>query len=122
MNHFLSLLAIGSAAALAGASPAFAHAKLLKSDPAVNTVVTNAPKTITLTFNERLVPAFSKLALTMPEHGGMKVPVTTAVSSNGKQIVGTVNKPLSKGAYKVLWTAAGSDGHKMTGEVAFQVR
>ena len=122
MNHFFSLLAIGSAAALASSYPAAAHTKLLKSNPAVNTVVANAPKTITLTFSERLVPAFSKFELTMPEHAGMKVPVTTAVSSDGKQLVGTVKKPLGKGAYKILWTAAGSDGHRMTGEVAFKVR
>jgi copper resistance protein C len=121
MNRLLSLLAIGGAVALASASPAFAHAKLVNSSPAANATLTKDLRTITLTFNERLVPAFSKLEVTMPAHGGMKVPVTTVVSRDGKRIVGTLRSTLSKGAYKVLWTAAGSDGHKMTGEVAFQV-
>jgi methionine-rich copper-binding protein CopC len=44
------------------------------------------------------------------------------VSGDGKRIIGTLERRLRPGAYKVLWTAAGSDGHKLTGEVAFRVR
>jgi methionine-rich copper-binding protein CopC len=121
MKRLMSLVALGSAAALATASPAFAHTKLVSSSPAANATLTTGPTTITLTFNERLVPAFSKFEVTMPGHAGMKVPVATVVSSDGKRMVGTLKSPLAKGAYKVLWTAAGNDGHKLTGEVAFQV-
>jgi methionine-rich copper-binding protein CopC len=103
-------------------SPAFAHAELVHSSPAANATVSNGLKTITLTFNERLVPKFSKFELTMPAHSGMKVPVTTTVSRDGKQIVGTLKESLHSGDYKVLWTAAGSDGHRRTGEVDFRVR
>jgi len=120
MNRFLSLLAIGGAAALAVAGPAFAHTELVRSSPAAGATVQTGPRTITLTFNERLVPAFSKFELTMPDHG-MKVPVTTAVSSDGKRIVGTLRSRLGRGSYKVVWTAAGTDGHRITGEVAFRV-
>jgi len=28
---------------------------------------------------------------------------------------------LTTGAYKIVWSAASADGHKMTGEVAFKV-
>ena len=120
MNRFFKVLAAGSAAAaLAVAGPALAHTRLVSSSPAANAKVT-APHTITLTFNERLVPAFSKFELSMPAHG-MAVPVETTVSRDGKQIVGTVSGALAKGAYRVSWTAAGADGHKMTGTVNFQV-
>jgi methionine-rich copper-binding protein CopC len=118
-RFFFSLLAVGSTAALAIANPALAHTKLVSSNPAVNATLATGPKTITLTFNERLVPAFSKFEVT--GRGGVTVPVATAVSRNGKRIVGTLASPLGRGSYKVLWTAAGNDGHKMTGEVAFQV-
>jgi methionine-rich copper-binding protein CopC len=111
---------IGSAALLA-TSPAWAHAHLVSSNPAANATVAAAPKTITLTFNEKLVPAFSKFDLVMPEHGGMKVAVQTVVSKDGKSITGTPTAALSAGAYKVVWTAASADGHKMNGEVAFKV-
>jgi methionine-rich copper-binding protein CopC len=111
---------IGSAALLA-TSPAWAHAHLVSSNPAANATLTAAPMAITLTFNEKLVPAFSKFDLVMPEHGGMKVAVKTAVSTDGKSITGTPAAALTAGAYKVVWTAASADGHKMNGEVTFKV-
>lgn len=122
MNHKLFGLAglMGSAALLA-TSPAWAHAHLVTSNPAANVTVKAAPKTITLTFNEKLVPAFSKFDLIMPEHGGMKVAVKTVVSKDGKSITGKPAAALTAGAYKVIWTAASADGHKMNGEVAFKV-
>lgn len=122
MNHrFSALAALAGTAALVAVSPAWAHAHLVSSNPAANATLTAAPQTITLTFSEKLVPAFSKFELTMPEHGGMKVAVKTAVSSDGKTITGSPQAALGKGAYKIVWTAASADGHKMNGEVAFKV-
>ena len=115
------LMAAIAVGAMFVATQAFAHAHLVSSNPAANATVSAAPKTITLTFNEKLAPAFSKFEITMPEHGGMKVPVKTTVSKDGKSITGTPQAALGKGAYKVLWTAASADGHKMTGEVTFKV-
>ena len=111
---------IGAAALLASTS-AWAHAQLVSSTPTADAAVAAAPKTITLTFSEKLVPAFSKFELVMPEHGGMKVAVATVVSGDGKSIVGTPEGTLIRGAYKVVWTAASAYGHRMTGEVAFRV-
>ena len=114
-----TLMAIAATAMLA-AGPAFAHAKLVSSNPAANATLETAPRTITLVFSERVVPAFSKIELTMPEHG-MEVPVKSVVSEDGKRIVGTLQSPLHKGAYAVHWTTAGSDGHKMEGHINFRV-
>ena len=113
-------MALGAALALAATGPAFAHTRLVASTPAANATLKTSPRTITLTFNERVVPAFSTFEVTMPAHR-MKVPMKTVVSSDGKRIVGTLENPLMAGSYKIVWTAAGSDGHKMTGEVAFKV-
>jgi len=101
-------------------NPAFAHAKLVSSNPAANSTVQTAPRSITLVFNERVVPAFSKMEVTMPEHG-MDVPVRSAVSEDGKRIVGTLQSSLQKGSYAVHWTAAGADGHKIEGRITFRV-
>ena len=118
-----SILAIAAFAstALLAAGPAWAHAKLVSSTPAANASVKAAPRTITLRFNERLVPAFSKAELLMPAHNNMKVPVKTTVSRDGKSIAVAPQQALTKGAYKIVWNAATSDGHKMSGEVPFQV-
>jgi methionine-rich copper-binding protein CopC len=114
-----SLAAILAATAVLGTTPAAAHTRLVSSTPAANAKV-QAPATITLTFNEPVVPAFSKVELTMPAHR-MKVPITTTVSPDGRRIVGTPKAPLAKGAYAIHWTAAGADGHKMEGRLTFTV-
>ena len=118
--RFSRLVSFGAALAVTLAVPAAAHTHLVQSTPAANATLHTGPRTITLTFNERLVAAFSKFEVTMPVHG-MDVPVTTALSSDGKRIVGTLAQPLGKGAYRVSWTAAGADGHKMTGTLNFTV-
>ena len=120
-RNVFSLAGLIGSAALLATSPAWAHAHLVSSNPAANATVTVAPKTITLTFNEKLVPAFSKFDLTMPEMNNMAMTVKTAVSKDGKSIVGTTPAALPKGAYKIVWTAASADGHKMNGELAFKV-
>lgn len=117
-SHILT--AIAAAAALATAFPAFAHTRLVKSTPTANATLSASPRTITLTFNERIVPAFSKFELTMPAHG-MDIPVRVSVSRDGKRLIGTPRSRLTRGSYKIVWTAAAPDGHKMTGEVAFRV-
>jgi hypothetical protein len=115
-----SLAAILAATTMLVASPALAHTKLVSSTPAANATVRAAPRTITLTFNERVVPAFSKFELTMPDHR-MNIPLRTTVSQDGKRIVGTPQSPLAKGSYAIHWTAAGADGHKMEGHFNFKV-
>ena len=120
MKRFQVLAGFAAAASLAVTAPALAHTHLVRSNPQAGATVHTGPKTITLTFNERVVPAFSKFELSMPEHR-MAVPIKTTVSADGKRIVGTLQYRLTPGAYKIAWTAAGSDGHKMTGEVAFKV-
>lgn len=117
LKHFASIAAASSA--LLFASQAAAHAKLVSSNPVANAAV-SAPKTITLTFNEKVTPAFSGFELLMVEHN-MKIPVKTTVSSDGKTLTGAPQGAFMKGSYTIKWHAAGPDGHRMTGEVPFKV-
>ena len=117
----LKLWTLAGALALFSAPPALAHAKLVNSTPANNSVVTAAPAAIALTFNEKLVAAFTKAELTMPEHGGMKVNAASKTSTDGKSLTVTPARPLGKGAYKLDWIAATADGHKMSGAISFTV-
>jgi methionine-rich copper-binding protein CopC len=119
--HHRFAAALAGSAALLMAGSAMAHAHLVKSTPAANTTVA-APKTISLTFNEKLTPAFSKFELTMPGMNGMKVGVKTAVSKDHLSIVGTPEGALMPGAYQIIWHAASDDGHKMDGTVNFTVK
>lgn len=116
----LSAAAALGAVALLSAGQALAHAALVKSSPLANATVA-APKTISLTFNEALTPAFSGFDVSMAN--GMKMKVKTKVSKDKKTITGVPAGPLMAGAYKVNWRAAAADdGHKTTGTVAFAVK
>ncbi|PZR30505.1 MULTISPECIES: copper homeostasis periplasmic binding protein CopC [Caulobacter] len=111
--------AVLSASILAGGQ-ASAHAKLVASDPAANATVA-APKTIRLTFNEKLAPAFSSFELAMAD--GMKTSVKTTVSADHKTITGVPKGRLMAGAYKLTWhAAAADDGHRMDGTLTFTVK
>jgi methionine-rich copper-binding protein CopC len=119
-HHFIAA-GLAASAALLFAGAASAHAHLVKSTPEANATVA-APKTISLTFNEKLTPAFSKFELVMPTMSNMAVSVKTAVSKDGLTITGTPTAPLTPGVYKINWHAASSDGHKMDGAVDFTVQ
>lgn len=120
MKRFSRLLAIGGAAALLAAGPAFAHADLVSSTPAANARLAASPRTIRLRFDEQLVPAFSKIELSMPAHG-MKISVRSTLSQDGKTLVGTPVSRLAKGSYRVSWSVGSADGHKEAGQFTFRV-
>ncbi len=110
--------ALGAAAAVF-ATQAAAHAHLVKSDPPAGATVA-APAAISLTFSDKVVPAFSGFELSMVEHK-MKVPVKTTVSPDGMTIRGVPQGKLMRGTYKINWRAASADGHRMSGDVTFKV-
>lgn len=122
-----ALLAALALTALAPA-PLMAHVKLASSTPAAGTAA-KAPTKITLTFNEKVVPATAAAAIVMtampgmPDHGEMPIRNFTATwSADGKTMTLTLKKPLPKGTYDVRWQAASGDGHTMRGTVTFDVR
>lgn len=101
------------------AGQAIAHARLVSATPAPGATV-SAPRTISLTFSERTVPAFSGFEVVNAR--GAEIPVQTRVSEDGKTISGSPRVALATGAYTVNWRIASSDGHRMTGETTFTVR
>lgn len=113
----LGALALG---ALALAGQASAHAALVASNPAANATVA-APKTISLTFNEALTPAFSRFDVARAN--GVKLKIKTHVAGDKKTIVGLPAGKMMAGAYKVSWRAAATDdGHRTSGAFAFKVK
>lgn len=120
MRNFnpVPLVAI-AAAVTAVAGPAAAHARLVSSNPAPNATV--APtRSVSLTFSERSVPAFSSFDVV--DAAGEKVAIRVSASEDGKTLTGTLARPLATGAYRVDWRIASSDGHRMTGSYVFSVR
>jgi methionine-rich copper-binding protein CopC len=107
-------------AALAGASPASAHAFLVRAVPPVGATVRVAPPTLDLFYTEGVVPRFTRVQVLDP-HGK---PVSTgnprlAADDKRELIVGLPK--LQPGAYEVVWHATSVDTHKTEGRFRFQV-
>ena len=120
MRHFnpAPFVAIGAVVAFA-AGPAAAHARLVSATPAPNATVA-ATRTVSLTFSERTVAAFS--GFDVVNSAGEKIALRTSITEDGKTLTGTLAGPLTAGAYRVDWRIASSDGHRMTGSYTFSVR
>jgi methionine-rich copper-binding protein CopC len=117
-RKILSLVGAAGALLLV-ATQADAHARVVASTPAASATVAS-PRAISVTFSERVAPAFSGLEVV--NAAGVKSAVATTVSEDGKTLSGRPARPLAAGAYTVNWHAASADGHRMTGSIAFTVR
>ena len=100
---------------LLAAAPAFAHAKLVSSDPAAGSSV-KSPSMIKMTFAEPLEPAFSTATLT--DSTGKAMPVPKSVGGSTITLLPIAMKP---GAYHVNWQVVGHDTHKLRGSFGFKV-
>lgn len=119
-------LAVPTLAALAIATPAPAHPKLVSSSPAANATVAK-PTRATLTYSETLLAPMSGVDLTMTgmpgmaKHAPMKITgFKTAVE--GKTIVVTFPRPLPAGTYDLKWHAVAGDTHRIEGAFTFAVK
>ena len=116
-RRVLAVLALAGGVLLVGASPAFAHAELVESDPAPGAVLTKSPPTITLNFTETV----------RAENGGVRVFGADGdrVDRGGVDVSGsTVRMPVPKlddGSYVVTWRVVSGDSHPIQGAFTFQV-
>ena len=128
MTKFRSMLAVPLLAGLAFAGTAHAHTKLVASTPAANAVVAK-PTTISISFNEKAMPAFSGADVVMTgmpgmaNHQPMKLSgLKPNWSADGKTLTLTAGRAFPAGTYQVSWHAAGEDTHRMQGSFTFSVK
>jgi copper transport protein len=99
---------------LAEATGAFAHASLLRSEPADGAILEQPPPTLRLTFNEPVAP----LVLRLIAPGGEMIAPTVAA----KNAVVTVSLPaLGRGTHNLSWRVISADGHPVGGALSFSV-
>ena len=105
---------------LAGLSPAFAHAFLVKANPAVGSTVKTAPKALILTFTEALEVPFCSVAVTdemgMDDAAGKP----QSVPGHPDQLLVPLNISMP-GKINVSWHALSVDTHKTEGHFSFTV-
>ena len=106
---------------LATASPALAHALLLRSVPEANAALDRAPAQIELYFSEGLDSAFSNI--TVLDATGKAVDNKDSKVDASDATLMTVSLPsLPDGVYTVSWKAlSATDGHVTTGTFPFAV-
>lgn len=104
-----------------------AHAKLVGSTPAANATASKVTS-VNLRFNEKLIASTVKAELVMTgmpgmaNHAPMKIPATSSMGKDGKSLTLTAKRALVPGTYKVTWSAAGADTHRMGTEFSFTVK
>ncbi|WP_238006362.1 copper resistance protein CopC [Dactylosporangium sp. AC04546] len=111
-------LAAAAAAALVllvPAQPAWAHAKLLKSDPADGATVTAPVAAVTFTFNEMVKQQFSTVVVTGVDGASYSDGAPKSVDKTLTQPV----KALPAGVVRVAWRTVSVDGHPIEGQFTF---
>jgi len=99
----------------------WAHAMLMKAEPAVGSTVSPAPAQITLHYSEGVEPLFTTVEV--HDAAGARVDngtVQTAPGDPKTLLVGL--KPLKPGDYTVEWHATSVDTHKTQGKFTFTVQ
>jgi methionine-rich copper-binding protein CopC len=99
--------------------PAFAHAHLVKAQPAAGGTLQEAPSEVTLRFNEKLEPKFSSIVVR--NSAGKQVDKGDAAVDADRMVIRVPLPPLEPGVYKVEWHAMSADTHKVNGDFTFKV-
>ncbi len=109
------------------ATAAYAHAKLVASNPVANATVAG-PTKLQLRFDEKLVAKGSSIQLFVTAKprakltAPMSVSVTAALGPDGQTLIAPLKQPLTTGAYLIAWHATTSDGERKDGTFTFKVR
>ena len=114
LSVLLTLLALAPASAEA-------HANLVESDPAVNSVLPDSPERVTIRFTEPLEPALSEIRL-LDAQGRRVDSGDSAVDPNDPHLMSVSVEPLENGTYTVAWKNVSTvDGHRVRGAFVFSV-
>jgi copper resistance protein C len=111
------IFAISALLAVMSGARAEAHAFLDHAEPRVGSSVTTAPRELSLSFTQKVEPAFSSVEVT--NASGARVDLGKPSISSSVMRIGL--KPLSSGTYRVRWHVLSVDTHTTEGSFTFQV-
>jgi methionine-rich copper-binding protein CopC len=116
ISLFLALLL-----ALSMSGVVFAHADIVRSDPAANAVLEQAPSQITIEFTEPVEPRLSKIEVLYNDGSVADNGDTTRDPADSK-VLHVSLKDSREGTYIVSWRALSEvDGHVTSGAFVFSV-
>jgi len=115
----ISRIVLSALAALAMTPLAHAHAMLDRASPAVGSTVASPPRAVSLTFTEKVEPAFSTIRV--EDASGARVDTGKAQVEGGRNVLRVGLKSLAPGTYKVSWKVLSVDTHRTEGSFTFTV-
>jgi copper resistance protein C len=119
MKRFFALLFLS--VLIAHPAVVWAHAKLVKSEPAQRAVLSLSPKQLRLWFNEALEPAFS-IAIVLDAAGKRVTEIKAVVSASDARLLELTLPRLKQGVYAVQFQVLSIDGHTVKSGFKFEIR
>ncbi len=101
------------------ASPAFAHASLVSTNPAPGAVLSGTPDAITLQFNEQVTVALGGIRLY--DQRGDRIATDPPTKPAGNSVSTATRGKLPDGSYVVTWRVTSADTHPVQSAFTFQV-
>lgn len=104
------------------ARPSYAHAVVVRSEPATNARLDAAPHEIRIWFTEPLEPTYSSIELRNATGTVIDTPPSYVEPTDDYQLVLMTEGELPEGLYTVVWhNVSSADGHRVTGSFPFIV-
>jgi methionine-rich copper-binding protein CopC len=116
IRQIATTLLLTGAAVVATATPAFAHAELISSNPAQGASVAAPPQQVQLTFSEAVTLPDNPFTITGPDGASWTVDTPSIA---GAVITIPVQPSGPAGAYTLTYKVTADDGDTETGTVAF---
>ena len=115
-------LAVAAAAAMlaASATPALAHAVLLRTSPVASGTLTTSPTRVALTFDEPIEPRFAIISVT-DARGHQQADGAPRSAPGDATTVEVPVRHLAQGWYLVYWRVVSADGHPVRGAFTYAV-
>lgn len=99
----------------------FAHAQLVKSEPAADATAVRSPEWIRLWFSEAPETSMTRIRIVDPTGAVVALGPVQRMSATSLGIQVRVGRVLLPGRYTVTWATAASDGHPSSGRFVFTV-
>jgi copper transport protein len=103
------------------AGPASAHASLVGSSPAADSVLTVPPTSVELTFDEAVTLVPESLRVFGPDGSEVDQGVVGRVHGDGATVGVALREGLSRGTYVVSYRVVSADSHPISGAYTFSV-
>ena len=119
MRNFIASLAV--AVAGLAAAPAWAHAHLVSSEPAVGGTVV-APNAVHITYSEGVEIRLSKFEVLGADGKALPGGAAALDPKDKATVIVTFPAPLAAGSYTVHWRVVSADTHRTEGTFPFTVK